>query len=644
MRAFKVVTATLLLAVVGFIVGRWVASMSPVVESRGGLPFSAEAERTQAEALESLLEPSPVAGGELRWIKQILSGDIDALELELMAMDEVERTSTCLALIARMDATMMRALVDRYFGGASAEVFKAWFDATGDLVPLAFAERWAELDPQGLGAYARERLAADPEPGEGDDLSSAQAIAFAAVMGLSKSDPELALELAEASKGEMADFSMALAIGALAGSDPERAVALMHAQGVDASEVFSSLSPAQAEAAIPTVLALEDEGERDRILSAIIFSWAKRDPVEAFAAAREAKNASAIETAVREWTSRDPQAASESLNEVSAKERGALSQLVAKTWSQTDPVAAHEWAELNLDEQGFDHFFQSNQQNLPPELAIRYFKITEDESYYDSNNPFSRYAQTDPEAAFAWLSKQAPETVEGIKSLSSSAGVNLALLGTEVASKTLLSIPPGEFRTGSIRSALEFIGYDDPAGAQAMALSLGGEERAAAINGLILGWVEREPRAAVEFAQAQSDQIATDTAFTRWSMMDPVAAHDWLLETAGDQPAAIAETVRSTGMAATWAYRDPAKAGAAMLALPPGDAAQEVAKVVEIWAWGEPLEASAFINENLEPGVIRDQAVAALVRQIRAQDPDSASDWAASIIDPALRAEVTGEE
>ena len=120
-------------------------------------------------------------------------------------------------------------------------------------------------------------------------------------------------------------------------------------------------------------------------------------------------------------------------------------------------------------------------------------------------------------------------------------------------------------------------------------------------------------------------------------MMDPSAAHGWLLDSEETDFTAVAAQMESVGLASSWAHRDPVAASEAMLALPQEFAGERLGEVVEVWARDDAIAASAFINDRLKPGHVRDKAVTALIKQIRIKDPESAAEWAESITDPDLR-------
>lgn len=104
----------------------------------------------------------------------------------------------------------------------------------------------------------------------------------------------------------------------------------------------------------------------------------------------------------------------------------------------------------------------------------------------------------------------------------------------------------------------------------------------------------------------------------------------------GGADAVLAE-IASIGLMETWGGQDPAAAARGSLGFPEDIAAGLLAGVVGRWTVAEPLRASAFINDELEVGPVRDAAVVALAQNIGADDLAAAVAWAHSIEDVGLR-------
>ena len=133
---------------------------------------------------------------------------------------------------------------------------------------------------------------------------------------------------------------------------------------------------------------------------------------------------------------------------------------------------------------------------------------------------------------------------------------------------------------------------------------IGGPERAQWISLTLARWAEQQPQLAAEAALALAEPDGFPTVIASWSARDPAA----LAEFARQVPDPTARTAALTEALRRWIERDPSSA-------------------------------ANWIN-HIEPGAEFDESAQALATlpPLLSRHPDVALGWAASIVDPALRA------
>lgn len=634
-----------LLGICGFVAGRSVERSAHVAEPA---PSQAVVPVVPAEWFDDLNRPL-ADDEEANWLPRLLSGEIDSFAEDLAAMEKGERTRLSLRFIASMDVATMAALAETYFGAGTSHSLSDWREAVGKLPLIMFAKQWAEQDSKGFYDFVSRRLWAHASFDESWDNDDGTIARFAVISGI-QAAPDLTIAFANGLPGKIGQSIQREVCSHLMATDPERGLALIAEIGGVLS-IPRDMPAAAIERALPLILKMDDSKQRKEILEQVFDRWSEHDSEAAFAAwqslpteVASADGWSSLNFLLMRWSARDPDRAVEAFESLSEEQRFEKAGWVINGWWWDDPLAASKWGADRVRPRTLENLLSPPRSKIRPVDALNLML----ELPEAKRNPLSRqlgslfrnYLAEEPLAAMQWMHERKDDLgveFQQDEELGRATGASLAMAGSEVLGQALEQLEAGSFRSGVIGSALEYVAYDDPGAAQALLADLEGNERTQALISMGVGWAEQDPVAANAYVLAQGDLEALNVTVARWSLKDPAAAHAWLMDSHGNDLGTRDALIANTGIGSNWVHRDPVAAAEAMLALPDLLASGPLSEVVGIWAGKDPLATSDFVNERFDPGLLRDQAVTALVQQIRHDDPESAAEWAASITDPELR-------
>jgi hypothetical protein len=483
--------------------------------------------------------------------------------------------------------------------------------SSGETLQKLVLMRWAELDPAGAAAAAKDLRGLPP------DVFAAIASQWAA------KEPAAPRQWVLSLRG---DEQLKAVIGlcrGLAKSDPAAALAW--------------LSQSQHR-----LIAKEAYSE-------IFAAWAAGAPASAAGSASSLPPGQARDLAIytvsRLWTEQDPQAALAWARTLS-KRRGSVAavQVVFEHWARKDPAAAARQA-----------LAMAHGPLRRAALASAAYGIAGE----DLQAAHELVAQVTPPAAREELMR----------------AISISLASTaptlKAAYEYALSIPAGENRNDALEELATWSRDDeDPAETITwLAEHLPVVSRAGTLSAKLQRWASIDPPAAVQWAmKADADAIPVESLWQlglSWGSMDADGALRWVRsqktgarETAvlagaaqglaEFQPVRAAELfsqlppgpmqeVSATTIAATWAANDPSAAAQWALQLPAGEARNNAAAgVVRSWANFDVQNAASWI-ERLPAGGTRDSAVAAYAEKVLGTDPKGAATWAATITDASRR-------
>jgi hypothetical protein len=215
----------------------------------------------------------------------------------------------------------------------------------------------------------------------------------------------------------------------------------------------------------------------------------------------------------------------------------------------------------------------------------------------------ARWVQTDPEAALNFANSN-----RGFEYVADDVFESLASVDLQSALDRAKAIPESNLRYMALRGVLSFMAESNPAGALAMAQSLG-------------DFPGNEPLSSVIYRQ--------------WATIDPQAAALQAMQsgvTGGSGwQSPLAQVAR------TWASEDPMSAANwAMSLTDPQAEARTISQVMREWARDDLNAAVNWVNSQ-PPGPSYDAAAAALAFSMAANNPQDAIAWADNIADATAR-------
>ena len=595
------------------------------------------------EEMAALLSPAPSDAAIAR--AQVLAvGNIEDVFAEISELvGAAEQLRAWFDVVSAMDAKGIERLMEFFLDGG-----KDLEDAfLGDIeVLLAVFERWAVVDGDGVFEFFGGRS------WEGSDLyrGTLVELGWVALFALGQRDYAKALALADVIEqgfGEEAEELRIYAIFGLCQSNPAEAVrAIVEMPGddggeMDSDETLGYLGTRSGEA-LPAVLAVDDPKLRARMIRELFGGWADSDPHAAFGAALSLEDdevrTKTMHSTLSELAVRDPGAAVSALASTDESQREEFAKWMVASWAGQDPAAALAWARENLKPAAFGETFSRVQNEMEPDLAASLYaemRAADPKSVEGVGAGFlTRYLQADPAAALGWLEEN-PTNMLAPSRVGKSAGEGLAQRGADAVREAAEGLPAGALRKNLVGTALQVIAFEDPQAAHQLLADLGEGESTHALGTLGVGWGAKDPVAAAEFARAHGDEHIFAAAVGNWARHEPGDAYRWLVESKDADADAVAGVLGDSGLAKTWAEREPGIAAGAMLGLPEDLAATHVGEVVGVWTQRDPDAVAEFIDDRLETGSVRDRAVVELIKEIKDHDPNGAAAWARTISDEA---------
>lgn len=533
-------------------------------------------------------------------------------------------------------------------------------------------ERWAEVDPEALLAFARQ--ANHPQIKHHATTS--------AIKALASKDFGRARTLVESLENqELRDDAYRYLLGTGAESDPVGMLTLLkdlsnprhHYSYRQVFETWSRTNPQQAANHLPQV----PQGEaRNHAISGLARAWAEKDATAAFQWAQSMENHSERQTALREILARSTQEEGQTLladASLSDADRTTAMESLARTalWSDLDGTL--QWIET-----------------LPKQQRQRVI-----------SDQFHTIVSRDPERAKELLMAN----LNGrLANYADNLATQWARKDVAAAQQWIDELPAGEMRRDAQRGLINAMAEKDPSSAAAYLENEGlNEANRYSANAVVSHWFRQDRQAAIDWVARQADSELHRQLVDIWAQEDPEAASAYALEI----PDENARQFALVNIMHRWAQQDPesaqgvldqldgetrARAGARLIISLAGqdvdsavrvleeelgstrdaseqrqyaEAAQRIAdqwaeydtegaatwaaslqhphaqeqavqRVASEWALYDPRATSEWIA-GLAPGAPRDGAISSLVSRIQQDDPEGAFAWANSMSDDGQR-------
>ena len=221
------------------------------------------------------------------------------------------------------------------------------------------------------------------------------------------------------------------------------------------------------------------------------------------------------------------------LNDPGVREN--LVESVAYAWAQRDPAAAWDWSTQLTDpslRQQFEHTLSSRWASLDPDTAIPWLSKNHSNQLSSiSSDVLQKWSGVNPDATLAMLN-QLP-TVDFGGSIAEDLMKGIAMSQPALALTHLDMFQENKQRSAVICKAMDAWSQKDIAAASAYTDALPpGEDRQAAIGGILGSTFEESPESAITWAATLTDPSRKEqtigTLFTKWQQKDPAAAQNWL--------------------------------------------------------------------------------------------------------------------
>jgi hypothetical protein len=480
--------------------------------------------------------------------------------------------------------------------------------------------RWAQVDPQGMLAYAQQE--------KGTLSWSLYSSLFSA---WSKQDPQAAYAAAmnlDTPRSQQA--AVQAVINTMAETQPQRAIEMAEEYfggeiGSRGRWIYQSIYRNWAQqdgpAARQSALNLEDGIAKTSALAGAMQEWVANDPLAALAWLDSLPMDSAVygsrKEVFRNFLNQDFEVAKDYIESVEdpLDRRKILENLqfhnLAWRKSYEEIEAVFDWIGTVATGQAYDNRISSiisaMAQNDPDRAVDFVLNMRPGNARMNGLNAIgSKLVEVDPKLAFEFVNSLTYED-EKRRALGSM-GWRLSQQGVESASALVASNEdPIVQRQLAARISGEWSNYDQ-ASALAWSESLTDDQaRKSALRSVLNNWIESDPAATfayVENSMEGADQgSALRDAFTTWARNDPETAVAWLdrlPESAEDRKADI--------------YRG----------------------VANSFINHDPLAASEWIA-TIDEGPERDQSVETLVNNIARSDPEAGFIWAATVGDADKR-------
>ncbi len=475
---------------------------------------------------------------------------------------------------------------------------------------------------------------------------------------------------------------------ALQSESPEVALRLIREQ--DLSLDYSSLFESGAEinmAVVDELLRFDNMQRRETIASSLFDTWFRRDPeaalegVARYLADPDTDRSERIGSPfniiqlLANWTLTDPEAAMGSMGRIAEVfgEENAV-EWIADTVANSNPDHALAILEQHWKKEPAELFMKAFHWPVVAEFRLgmldRYLEAGGQlgPAFFgpDPSDPFNSYSvflgilESDPVATTDWLlmhpeiilgafktgvpkTGDVPPPFEGITAANkeelarrSGALMGEALAGHDLdaAIERIREVPPGEMRDGFLEGLAGRGAYIDPQKTSA-ALQEFGDQAAEATVYLAAEWVEVDAHSGMAFAAGMGGEVF-DQALRHFAHRDVSGALQWLADR--DHPS-FGEYVSDADIQMHWIEQDAFGGAEVVAALPAELATEAVPAYIGTWAHVAPEEAARYINETMEPGVVRDSSVVQLATAMTHNNLPQAIEWIQTIDDAGLRAE-----
>ncbi len=591
----------------------------------GGLVLSPSgSEREEAKVLDAADSSEVILTGLVGRKKE--SGSEASIASLSGALEPI--SESWLERIGELDDFDQIGVLHSRLKGVAPSEFAGLMDDLGDLsgnslswqIRSMIASRWAQIDPQGMLAYAQ---------GQNGPINwGLYSTIFSA---WAKQDAQAAYQAAMLLDSERSQqAAMQSIINNVATENPQRAIEM--AQDYYGSDlggrgrwlfqsIYRNWASRDGEAARRSALALEDGVVKSSALAGALSEWVADDPVEALAWLDSLPMSSAVYSSRKEvfrnFLNRDFAVAKEYIDSVEdpVKRRQIMENVQfhnlawKKSFEEIEEI--FDWMGTVATGQVYDNRVSSvirAMADKDPDRAVEFvLNMRPGNARMNGLNAIgSKLVEIDPERAFAFIDTLAYED-EKRRALGSM-GWRLSQQGAESASSLITGhSDPLVQRQLASRISSEWSNYDQAA-ALAWSESLSDEQaRQSALRSVVKNWIELDTAATLEYIDRSEDindkVSALRDAYSDWARNDPEAAVAWL--------DALPESVEERK----------------------GDIYRGVASS---YIQHDPMAASEWIA-TLDEGPERDQSVETLVNNISRTDPEAGFIWAATVDDSDKR-------
>lgn len=350
--------------------------------------------------------------------------------------------------------------------------------------------------------------------------------------------------------------------------------------------------------AVEWVRALPNGDLRREALNTLLNVIAEKDPSAAIAMATADPNlinGNSWTQILTELTARSPRLAADAAFKVPKPSRSNAVSTVASVWAETDPQAAFAWA-----------------MQLPPDQ----FRSRAVQSV------LSKIAQTEPEKAMAMATDSLPAGQERIDGVTSSLRIWLKADFAK-GEAWVNALPAGKLRNEAYATLISVLGDTNPA--EAIAKMFANPEAMKQARSVLSQLASKDPRAAVEavlkLPEGRSRNDAIESLASSWARNEPDAAIAWLrqLPASGSRNNALRNIIYNE-------LRDePVKAiEVAMNDLSPGwERTSAISNTIANWSRTDPDAALQYLDK-LPQGEAYNQAFSSLANRMAEDNPQKA--------------------
>ena len=512
----------------------------------------------------------------------------------------------------------------------------------------AFIERWVTLDPDGAAAFFESELANGADSSRNDKLALLGAL------------------LAEAGEGAGTTQAWALSLKAL--RDPKGAVVAALNSDLpedEWAEVFGQMFKmmgARAGDAFPEVNAVEAWDKRERLLKALFTQWVRSDPYGAFddvignLQAGSYAQEEALALVGKSWLP-----ALDGIPALRGDLPARMRDAFVSALVEADPAVTMRWAlSGGAGDKAVDGVASVKLSSLADPAAVATLvERRQSEGSWSDTRFLRRWFETDADAALQWMERNEgwwerlltsgdPRDPFGVfpadpfsfsnatQATGSSVAPALALATAErgwVEVEQIANRLTGVHRASYIVESLPFLQSGPELDrARDFVESYEGELQVEIELALLKRMAIDDVGEALDQGERVSDEALTE--FVRVAAAEHAReVFEALSQT--DRGAEVLDDPEVAGqLFRGWTAYEPETAMRVAVELGTSSGA---GAAMGRWAYWEPDRASEFLRDQMLPGPVRDAAVAALVHEIRDEDPTGAMAWAREIGDEAIR-------